>query len=99
MRNVIDAITTSRFFANSQDSRIVAGTRIDHAPTLVHALPAWRLYAAQAAWCASAIERAMKSASASMARRLKRSVRSGSPVAVVERVGVQPAPGASVGRV
>lgn len=98
MRTQFYANTISRVFGNRQDSRIVAGTRNGHVMALAHALPAWHLYAAQAAWCASIIEDAMKQACTGMARRLTRSS-AGSPSPVVERVRVRLVPSVSVGGV
>jgi len=98
MRTQFNANTISRVFGNRQDSRVVAGTRIGNVMLLAHALPAWHRYAAQAAWCASKFEDAMKQACTGMARRLTR-ISASTPLPV-ERVSVRPAPSVSVvGRV
>lgn len=100
MRNCQLVSTNSRVLGNRQDSRFVAGTQGGHAIALAHSIPAWRLYAAQAAYCAFGMECAMKQAFTRLVRATKRlTVGVSSPAPVVDRESDRPAPPASVGLV
>lgn len=106
MRNCHFVSTTSRVFGNRQDSRFVAGTRGGHAIALTHSIPAWHWYAAEAAWCAASMQRALKQACSRLVQVMKRRLVVGvyspvsvSPVSLVELDTVRPVPPASVGLV